>query len=172
MDFQALAFEGAFGILECSKVDSRGKMIRIWNQSPELSDFDLKEVSVASNPTEGTLRGLHFQEEPFSEKKIVFCTQGRVYDVVVDLRTTSSTYLQHLAFEMGEDSPFIGMIIPPGCAHGYLTLVPNSSLVYFIDNVHSQEHSQGIKWDDEKLSIEWPFIPTVISERDQTWPAL
>ena len=110
--------------------------------------------------------------EPFSENKIVECISGKVFDVVVDLRMESHTYGKHLEIEIGPLESHIGLFIPAGFAHGYLTLETDSTLIYFMDKEYSAENSAGLLWRDPNLSINWPFEPSLISERDLQWPCL
>lgn len=169
MKFVPLEIEGVRGIVGQAQSDSRGHLIRVWDTSTILKDFGLKQASVVTNPLEGTLRGLHFQTSPFSENKVVQCISGKVFDVIVDIRHQSKTYGQHLGLILGPSEPYFGLIVPAGCAHGYLTLENNSTLVYFMDKVHSREHAKGLKWNDTKLGISWPRIPKLVSAQDMTW---
>lgn len=172
MDFLPLGIEGAFGIIEESKVDSRGTLTRVWDCNTILGNFNLNQSSIVSNPIEGTLRGLHYQVEPFSENKVIECVSGKVFDVIVDLRSESLTYGTHLEIVLGPRELYLGVFVPAGCAHGYLTLEPNSTMIYFMDNAHSPNHARGLPWDDLFLSINWPIKPSVISTRDMKWPPL
>ena len=150
--------------------DSRGSLTRIWEDNTILTRFKIIEASIANNPSSGTLRGLHFQTEPYSENKIIQCVSGKVFDVVLDIRKESNTYRKHMAIEIGPSCEFQGLFVPKGCAHGYLTLEPNTNLIYFMDNQHSITHSQGIRWDDNELSINWPNKPKIVSNKDCSWP--
>ncbi len=172
MEFIDLGIKGTFGIVEKSNLDARGTLTRVWDSDSILASFKLVQSSVVSNPNAGTLRGLHFQEAPFSENKIVQCISGKIFDVIVDLRKDSATYGRHIELTLGPLESYLGVLIPAGCAHGYLTLDPNSTVLYFMDKVYSPKHSKGISWDDSSLAINWPTIPIVISERDSNWPYL
>ena len=172
MEFIPLEIEGAFGIIEESQLDSRGSLTRIWDSNSVLGEFKLNQSSIVMNPKLGTLRGLHYQSEPFSESKVVECVSGKVFDVIVDLREESSTYRKHLEVVLGPTETYLGLFVPPGCAHGYQTLEENSTLVYFMDREHSPENSHGINWNDPTLSINWPQSPSLVSERDSKWPML
>ena len=172
MEIVSLAINDTFGIVVDSHEDTRGSLTRVWDKYSILGNFDLIQSSIAINPKSKTLRGLHFQSTPFSENKIVQCVSGKVFDVIVDLRKESSTYKQHITIEIGPSANFIGVYIPSGCAHGYLTLEDNSTLIYFMDREFSPENSCGLFWNDPALSINWPSDPVLISERDLTWPNL
>jgi dTDP-4-dehydrorhamnose 3,5-epimerase len=129
-------------------------------------------MSVVKNPQINTLRGLHFQNKPFTESKIIQCIEGKVYDIIFDLRVESETYFQYLAIEIGPECKFQGVYVPAGCAHGYLTRTRNTSLIYLMDNSYSAIHASGIRWNDPKLQIEWPSQPEVISKKDENWPLI
>jgi dTDP-4-dehydrorhamnose 3,5-epimerase len=163
---------GAFGVKSPKMLDSRGWMQRIYQISSQFPDFKIEQISWVTNPKKYTLRGLHFQEDSFAETKLVFCTVGKVFDVGVDLRQGSATYLKHFNLDIGPRSDFQAVLIPKGFAHGYLTLERDSSLVYLMDNAFSPKDSGGLRWSDEMLQIPWPKMPKVISERDKSWPKI
>ena len=94
------------------------------------------------------------------------------FDLILDLRKDSSTYKKHIEIEIGPECEYQGLFIPAGCAHGYLTLEPNSTLIYFMDKVYSPDNSQGIRWNDSKLSINLPRKPNLVSQQDLQWPEL
>lgn len=170
MLFEPLGIDGVYGILSKPNVDPRGELRRVWDKHSVLADFKLCQASVVFNPTLGTLRGLHFQLEPFSEKKVVECLSGRAFDVIVDLRLDSPSYGNHVELLLGPGQNFLGAVVPAGCAHGYLTLEPETSLIYFMDKEYSPENASGLLWNDPKLSIKWPMNPTLLSAQDSTWP--
>ena len=172
MEIIPLAIDGTSGIILDSHEDIRGSLTRVWDKNSILGNFDLIQSSIAINPKSKTMRGLHFQSIPFSENKIVQCVSGKVFDVIVDLRKESSTYKKHITIEIGPSANFGGVYIPSGCAHGYLTLEDDSTLIYFMDREYSPENSSGLFWNDPALSINWPSNPVLISERDSTWPNL
>lgn len=172
MKLLPLEIDGVIGIIQDSNSDLRGSMTRVWDSNSILGTFNLTQSSFVTNPTLGTLRGLHYQVEPFSENKVVECVFGKVFDVVVDLRKDSPTYGSHVEVILGPSESYLGLIVPAGCAHGYLTLESNTMLLYFMDKVYSAEHSHGLLWSDPNLSIKWPFNPLLISARDSEWPLL
>lgn len=172
MEFTPLVINGVFGIQVKSQGDMRGSLVRVWDKKPLFEDFSLIQSSFVENPKAKTLRGLHFQSLPFSENKIVYCISGKVFDVVVDLREESNTYKEHITIELGPKEKYLGLMIPRGCAHGYLTLEDNSSLLYFMDREYSPKFSKGLFWNDPTLCIKWPSEPALISERDSKWPLL
>lgn len=170
MNVVALELEGVLGIIEESHSDSRGSLTRVWESNSIFGSFNLIQSSIVTNPASRTLRGLHYQAEPFSENKIVQCISGKVFDVIVDLRKDSGTFGRHLEIEIGPHEPYLGLFVPSGCAHGYITLEAHSTLIYFMDKEYSAEHARGIHWRDRSLLIEWPSAPSIISERDSLWP--
>ena len=137
-----------------------------------MEGFELNQSSIVLNPLSGTLRGLHYQADPFAENKVVECVSGKVFDVIVDMRKESSTFKKHLEIYLGPLEKFFGIFVPAGCAHGYLTLEENSTLIYFMDKEHSPANSYGIFWNDPNLPINWPTQPIRMSERDSKWPIL
>jgi dTDP-4-dehydrorhamnose 3,5-epimerase len=152
--------------------DLRGAFARLFDAG-ELAEagFDCGPVrcAVAENSLAGTLRGMHYQTEPESEAKLVTCLRGRILDVVVDLRTASPTYRQHVAMELDGESGTV-LAIPGGCAHGYLTLSDDSLILYQLSVAYHAELQRGVRWDDPGLGVRWPESPRVISERDRTFP--
>lgn len=125
--------------------------------------------SVSCSISPGTIRGLHYQAPPFAQAKLVTVAFGRVFDVMVDLRPDSQTYIQHSVIEL---FPGKAVLVPEGFAHGYCTLVRNSIVMYKMTNVYSQAHAKGIRWDDPALGIDWPEVASnpVVSRRDLSHP--
>lgn len=150
--------------------DSRGSLSRIWEKNSIFSKFKTIEASFVSNPILGTLRGFHFQSKPYAENKIIQCVKGKVFDVVLDIRKESDTYRKYVALEIGPKCRFQGLLVPAGCAHGYLTLEPDTSLIYFMDSAYSPDSSHGIRWDDPNWMISWPIKPSLVSQQDLNWP--
>lgn len=172
IDFSPLRIKDSLAITFKTFIDERGTLTRIWEENSFLNEFELRQASIVNNLTSGTLRGLHFQEEPYSESKVIQCVYGKVFDVIVDLRENSATYKKHLGIEIGPNCKYQGLFVPPGCAHGYLTLEPNSTLIYFMDNSYSPTHTLGIRWDDSTLDIKWPSKPMLVSQQDLQWSGL
>lgn len=154
------------------KEDERGRFIRVWESNNVFDNFNLIQASIVTNPIAGTLRGLHYQSEPYAETKIIQCTSGKIFDVIVDLRRSSKTRFKYTSIELGPECEFQGLIVPKGYAHGYITLKPNSSIIYFMDAPFSAEHARGLRWNDPKLNILWPIEPTQVSKLDTSWPIL
>lgn len=170
MKFVALEIQNCLALTSDLISDSRGSISRIWEENSTLSAFKIIEASTVSNPTLGTLRGLHFQSGPHTENKIVQCIQGKAFDVVLDIRKESDTYRKYVGLEIGPKCRYQGLFVPAGCAHGYLTLEPDTSLIYFMDSAYSPEASNGIRWDDPNWTISWPIKPSLVSQQDSNWP--
>lgn len=170
MEFTALKIENCLAFTSDLRSDRRGTLSRIWEENSIFSKFKIIQASIVSNPTLGTLRGLHFQSGHNAENKIIQCVGGKAFDVVLDIRKESDTYRKYVGLEIGPKCKFQGLFVPAGCAHGYLTLEPDTSLIYFMDSAYAPEASQGIRWDDPNWMISWPFEPYLISQQDLDWP--
>lgn len=131
-------------------------------------EFTVKQSNVSFNKQKGTLRGMHFQAEPYGEGKIVRCTRGAAFDVALDLRQDSSTFLRWTAHEISADN-MVGLFIPPGCAHGFITLCDDTEIAYLMDTEYMPQYGRGVRWNDTAFSIDWPIKPKVISERDASF---
>ena len=129
----------------------------------------VRQASISHNRRRGSLRGMHWQAEPKPEGKLVRVTAGRIYDVVLDLRPESATYLRWFAREL-DALTNDAVLIPPGCAHGFLTLEDDSVVSYMMDADFDAASARGVRWDDPAFAIAWPFRPELMSERDRTWP--
>jgi dTDP-4-dehydrorhamnose 3,5-epimerase len=135
-------------------------------------ETDIVQCNISYNKKKGTLRGMHYQIPPFEEAKIVSCTKGSIYDVVVDLRRSSSTCCHWFAIELSEKN-FNMMYIPKGCAHGFQTLEDDTTVFYQMTNFFHPECSRGVRWDDPSFKIDWPVDkPLIISKKDQNYPVI
>jgi dTDP-4-dehydrorhamnose 3,5-epimerase len=128
-------------------------------------DPQVVQRSVSYNRRRGTLRGMHFQIAPHEETKLVSCLRGSVYDVVLDLRPTSSTYCRWSAVTLTADG-FETLVIPKGCAHGFISLADDSTVHYEISEYHHPTSARGVRYDDPAFGIDWPLQPAVINSRD------
>ncbi len=129
------------------------------------------QCSVSLNRIQGTLRGLHYQRPPACEAKLVRCTAGAVFDVIVDLRGGSPTHRQHLGVELTAKNRR-AIYVPEMFAHGFQTLEPDTEVFYQISEYYTPEASAGLRYNDPQLGIHWPLPVTVVSEKDATWPLL
>jgi dTDP-4-dehydrorhamnose 3,5-epimerase len=132
---------------------------------------ELRQCSVSYNARKGTLRGLHYQAAPDEEHKLVRCTAGAVFDVIVDLRSGSPTHLQWFGLELTFDNR-VSLFIPPGFAHGFVSLTDHAEVYYMISVPHAPQSARGVRWNDPAFTIAWPLLPTVISPRDAAYPLL
>jgi dTDP-4-dehydrorhamnose 3,5-epimerase len=132
---------------------------------------ELRQCSVSYNARKGTLRGLHYQDAPHEEHKLVRCTAGAIFDVIVDIRTSSPTYRHWYAEELTVDNRR-SLFIPPGFAHGFVSLTDDTEVYYMISVAHAPSFSRGLRWNDPAFAIEWPLAPVVISARDAGYPLL
>jgi dTDP-4-dehydrorhamnose 3,5-epimerase len=130
---------------------------------------EVAQTSLAWNPQRGTLRGLHYQIAPHWEAKLVRCTRGAVHDVIVDLRPGSPAFKRHLAVELSAENRR-QLYVPPGCAHGYLTLEDSTEVCYQMSAFHAPEAAGGVRYDDPAFAIRWPLEVAVVSERDRSYP--
>lgn len=154
-------------------VDERGYFARIWDPD-ELSAAELTpllaQASISRSTRAGTLRGMHFQRAPHEEAKLVRCVRGAIFDVALDLRPESPTYLRWHGVRLDEENGN-ALYVPEGCAHGFQTLVDDAVVLYLISHLYVQEASAGVRWDDPTFGIEWPEAPErTIGSRDLGWP--
>jgi len=132
---------------------------------------NLSQCSVSYNARKATLRGLHYQIAPHEEHKLVRCTAGAIFDVIVDLRPASSHYRRWFGTELNAQNRR-ALFVPPGCAHGFITLQDHSEVFYMISVAYSPAHGRGVRWNDPAFGIEWPLQPRVIAARDAQYPLL
>jgi dTDP-4-dehydrorhamnose 3,5-epimerase len=172
MIFRQTKLAGAVEIEMQPNFDERGFFARSWCQK-EFQDHGLNgnlvQCSVSVNSRKGTLRGMHYQAAPFAETKVVRCTSGAIYDVVVDLREQSPTFKQWFATVLDAENRR-SLYIPEGCAHGFLTLTEASEVLYQMSEFYHPEAGRGVRWNDSAFQIVWPGNVEVISERDRTYP--
>ncbi|HRX80928.1 MAG TPA: dTDP-4-dehydrorhamnose 3,5-epimerase [Pirellulaceae bacterium] len=172
MRFQKTKLDGVYLVEPERAEDERGFFARTWC-SREAAELSLQRTwvqsSVSFNKRKGTLRGMHYQVAPHAETKLVRCTRGSVFDVVVDLRCGSSTYCQWCGFELSAENGR-QLYIPADCAHGFLTLCDDSELCYEISEFYQPGSSTGVRWDDVAFGIDWPAPVKVINPRDATFP--
>jgi dTDP-4-dehydrorhamnose 3,5-epimerase len=159
---------GAYLIELEKREDDRGFFARLFC-AKEFQDKGLDKTFVQANNSfsrdKGTLRGLHYQLEPHAETKLVRCIKGSFYDVILDLRPESPTFGKSFGAVLSQDNRTM-MYVPKGFAHGFLTLEPDSEVLYFVSTPYSQQCERGVRWNDPRFSIAWPEKPIVISERD------
>jgi dTDP-4-dehydrorhamnose 3,5-epimerase len=152
--------------------DERGFFARTWDRHEFESrglNTNLAQCNISYNTRRGTLRGMHYQAAPHEETKLVRCTSGAIYDVIVDLRPASPTLRQWLGVELSAANRRM-LYIPEGFAHGFQTLSDNSEVFYQMAAFYAPDYARGVRWNDPAFGIVWPETPQVISARDQAYP--
>lgn len=153
--------------------DSRGLFARVFCQEIFQKwglDSRVAQANCSWSKEVGTLRGLHYQLPPAEETKLVRCISGSIYDVILDLRPDSSTFGHSFGATLSAANRSM-LYVPRGFAHGFITLEPESEVLYMVSAPYSKELERGIRWDDPYFAIEWPIVPRVISERDRVHPS-
>jgi dTDP-4-dehydrorhamnose 3,5-epimerase len=162
---------GAFVIELQKREDERGFFARSWcRREFEAHGLDprMAQCDVSFNKVKGTLRGMHYQAAPCAEAKLVRCTRGAIYDVIIDLRRESVTYKQHVS-EVLSSNNYKALFVPEGFAHGFQTLEDNSEVFYQMSAFYSPGHQRGLRYNDPAFRINWPVDATVISDRDRNY---
>ena len=173
-NIKKLDLDDLFLVERLSLGDERGFLSRIWcsKEMKEVGWSDkIAQINHTYNQKSGTVRGLHFQKAPYEEKKLVTCIKGKIWDVAVDIRPNSPTYLQWHSEELSE-SNMRAFMIPEGFAHGYQTLSDNVEILYCHSNFYHESSEEGLNPNDPKLSINWPIEITNISSRDTNHPLI
>jgi dTDP-4-dehydrorhamnose 3,5-epimerase len=172
MIFRELRLAGVMRIEPQRIEDERGFFARSWCGQEFAAhglNATIAQCSTSFTRRRGTLRGMHFQAEPYQEEKLVRCTRGALYDVVIDLRPASPTFGQHLC-EVLTSANGLSLYVPKGLAHGFMTLEDETEVFYQISEPYRQESSRGVRWNDPAFGITWPMEVTVISDRDRNYP--
>ena len=165
---------GAFVVEQEPVRDERGWFARTFDAAAFTAaglDARIAQCSTSVTRARGTLRGLHYQAAPHAEAKLVRVVRGAAFDVIADLRPASATFGRWFSLELSGSEPR-GLYLPPGCAHGFLTLADDTELHYQMSEPYDPESARGARWDDPALGIGWPEVPRLISERDRAWPLL
>ena len=175
MEFVKTKIAGLLLIQPTPSADNRGLFARTFCEKT-FRDAGLTstfiQCSTSYNIKRGTVRGMHFQEAPHGEVKVVRCTHGKIWDVIVDARKDSPTYLQWQGFELSAENRH-SLYVPEGCGHGFQTLEDNSEVFYMISAEYVASAARGLRWDDPRLRITWPIKDNItIAEKDKSWPAL
>jgi len=169
--FTETPLKGAF-LVDLQKLeDSRGFFARTWCQREcEKYGINFKPVqcNISYNKRKGTLRGMHFQSTPHEEAKLVSCIKGEIFDVIVDLRPGSPTFLQHITAVLTAENHRM-IYIPNGFAHGFQTLQDDTEVFYQMSEFYAPEHAKGVRWNDPAFGIQWPDDERLISDRDQSY---
>jgi dTDP-4-dehydrorhamnose 3,5-epimerase len=172
MVFTETKLPGVFLIDLDRKEDVRGYFARVFcveefraqGLNPEVA-----QCSISFNRRKGTLRGMHWQAAPKAEAKLIRCSRGAIFDVIVDLRPKSSTRLQHVTVELSEDNGRM-LYIPEGLAHGFQTLANNTEVFYQMTEFFAPDYACGARWNDPAFEIAWPLPDPIMNDRDRSWP--
>jgi len=166
MELEKTSIEGVFLVRSAPAEDERGSFARLYC-AEKMAGFTPRQTSLSQNPKAGTLRGMHFQKGAAAEKKLVTCLRGKIFDVALDLRPASPTYKKWFGAELAAGR---GLLIPQGCAHGFLTLEDNAEVLYQIEGFYDAAAASGVRFNDPAFSISWPRAPLLLSVRDGEWP--
>ncbi|MEM8831303.1 MAG: dTDP-4-dehydrorhamnose 3,5-epimerase [Cyanobacteria bacterium P01_G01_bin.19] len=174
MKFTETKLKGAFIVALEPRTDHRGFFSRTFC-AQEFAAHNLKpavaQCNLSFNYTKGTLRGMHYQLPPATETKFIRCTKGAIYDVIVDLREDSPTYLQHIGVELSEENR-LALYVPEMFAHGYQALTDNTEIFYQVSEFYTPNRERGMRYDDPVLEISWPLPISEISDKDANWSLL
>jgi len=172
MIFTQTPLPGAFVLDIERREDARGFFARTWCRDEMAAhglNTDMAQCSVSLSRQKGTVRGMHYQEKPHEETKLVRCTQGAIYDVLVDLRPASPMFGRWTAVELTQSNRR-QVYIPAGVAHGFQTLAEDAEVFYQISEFYHPESAQGVRWNDPRFGIPWPLADAVVSARDSAFP--
>lgn len=169
--FTETAIPGAFVVETGEHRDDRGAFSRLYCPKA-FSDagivFNSTQINLSSNTHRHTLRGMHFQHEPYAEAKFVRVLAGVIFDAIADIRPDSPTYMTWQGFELSRANRK-GLLVPAGCAHGFMTLGDDCDVLYQMDRLHEPGHAAGFRHDDPTFAITWPAEPAVMSDADRNW---
>lgn len=171
MDFEPCEISGAYLIRPRKIEDDRGYFARAWCEREFLEhglQVHIKQSNMAVTKCRGTLRGLHFQTAPHEEVKILRCVRGEIFDVIVDLRKDSSTYLKWQGFTLNPGNGN-AIYVPEGCATGYMTLADDTEIYYHTTAEFAPDNATGVRYDDPAFAIEWPMAAVIVSPQDASW---
>ena len=172
MIFSKTDVAGALLVDPSPHQDERGRFMRAWC-TREFQDNGVMFVPVQANmgfsTRKGTVRGMHFQQDPAPEAKLIRCTRGSMFDVVIDLRPESPTFRKWYGAELNPENGRM-LYVPEGCAHGYQTLDDCTEMYYLTSQFYTPSAAGGVRFDDPAFDIAWPLAPTVVSEQDRSWP--
>lgn len=171
MQVQATKLSGVYRLETAAHGDERGLFARLYCPDALAEagiDFASTQINLSTNPAQHTLRGLHFQKPPYAEAKLVRVIQGRAFDVVLDLRP-GPTCGHWIAEELSADN-LRALLLPEGVAHGFLTLDPDTHILYQMGRPYVPGHADGVRWNDPAFGIDWPSQPAVLSDKDRAWP--
>jgi len=172
MIFRELELKGSF-IIEIEKIeDERGFFGRAWCQN-EFEKHGLnpiiKQINTSLTLKKGTVRGLHYQVDPYQESKLIRCTRGKIYDVIIDLRPDSPTFMKWVGNELAQDN-YKMVYVPENFAHGFISIEDESEVYYLVSEPYTPGAERGIRWNDKAFNINWPIPVNIVSEKDASIP--
>ncbi len=171
MNFIETDLKGAF-VIEFEKLeDERGFFSRSWDKKQFQNhglNSNIVQCNVSHTKKRGTIRGLHYQISPYEESKLVRCTKGKVFDVIIDLRSESSSYMKWTSVELTAENCKM-IYVPEGFAHGFQTLEDDAEIFYQNSEIHMLDYERGIRWNDPIFGIKWPIVEKIISPKDKSW---
>tara|TARA_Y200000002_G_C22404647_1_gene547187 strand:+ start:111 stop:656 length:546 start_codon:yes stop_codon:yes gene_type:complete len=174
MKISSQPIKGVYFIELDSFEDKRGSFSRVFctkELNTILNKERLVQINISKNFQKGLIRGIHYQKKPYTEIKLINCIKGKIYDVVVDLRSNSNTFLKWCGYELSENDNKM-LFIPKGCAHGFQTLTKESSILYLHSEFYSPSYERGLNYKDPKININWPLPISEVSSRDQKFEYL
>ena len=174
MTFTETKLKGAYLITLNQIKDERGFFARCFCKAEfekKGLEAEMVQHNISYNQKRGTLRGLHAQSHPYEESKLIRCTRGAIYDVIVDMRPNSNSFRRWLGVELYSNE-YKMLYVPKGFAHGFMTLEDNTEIAYQMSHVHVPGSEVGFRWNDPAFEISWPMQPTIISEKDRSFPLL
>ena len=171
MIFTETILKNAYVIELEKREDHRGFFARTWDKK-EFEEHNLNsnlvQCNVSFSKKCGTLRGMHYQKKPFEESKVIRCVKGKIFDVIIDLRSSSSTFKKWFGVELTEEN-YKMLYVPEGFAHGFQTLEDNSEIIYQVSEFYTPKSELGIHWNDPAFNITWPIEEKTITEKDNSW---
>ena len=174
MIFTAAPIEGAFVIEPEKRADNRGYFARAWC-AREFAEhgvcFSPVQANMGFSTRRGTIRGMHYQEAPALEAKLVRCTRGAIFDVLIDLRRESASFRRWFGVDLSAENGRM-LYVPDRCAHGYQTLEKRTEVYYMASDYFSPGSVRGVRFDDPAFDIQWPLAATAVSEQDRNWPLI
>ena len=172
MNFLETKLKGSYLIELEKNTDERGFFARSYCRK-EFEKYGLNskvvQCNISFNKKKQTLRGMHYQTKPYEEAKLIRCTHGAIYDVIIDLRPDSSTYLKHYGVQLNEDNRLM-LFVPEGFAHGFITLQDRTEIFYQMSEFYAPESAMGLRYNDPLFGIKWPEDAKIISNRDKNYP--
>ena len=151
-------------------IDKRGLLRRIYclkELKKKNFNFKIKQINISENKNIHTLRGFHYQKSPYGEDKIIYCIQGKIHNIVIDMRKKSKTFMKWKSFTLSEKNR-LALLVPKGCANAYLTLKKKTWVLYFHSQFYKKGFERGIKYNDPTFNFDWPNKPQIISKKDNT----